>query len=159
MENPEGLAFQVQPKPAEATENLTVVETIYHRSTGEEPTQYDHHFFRALDATGEQPYVRKQEVGVEWKQLDFGWLKGLGVSMFIVRNNEGVSNALVATDDTKWTLSSKSIEIGVGNTEASSIRLVVLPNESFRATPQHGYNWFVRCLNGPAKFTLYAFPR
>jgi len=148
----------VQPSPVNALEKITVTETIYHQVVGEGPTSYPTTFFRVLNFTAEQVWTREQKVGKDWTMIDLGWLKDKPVSLMVIRNEEGFKNVTLPTEDMKPNSTTPILELGVGNTEAQPVRMSIYPGESQRITPQPGFNWFVRCSNGPAKFHVIAFP-
>jgi len=170
LPNPENLHFTEQGvMPAVFNESkplvkLTIVETVYFQAPNEDPQQFSNNVLRVLTDVEEgedpeQPYVRNLTADKEWTPLDFGWLTD-NVSLFIVRNNEGKFSQVIPTEEMRATSNSKHIELGVYFDETiEETGLVVLPSETLRATPKPSAKFFVRCLNGKAKFTLQAFPR
>lgn len=137
-----------------ARDQLTVVETVYHLASGEEPTAAEVRFVRELE-TVEQPYVRKLVIGEEWQPLDFGWVKDIG--MFVLRNDEGAGLQTMPTDEERAAIMAKVLELGTAAWD--NCRWLIFPQDAFRATPKVIEGLVVRCLSGKAKATIYVYPR
>ena len=147
--------------PSKAEEKLTIVEQIYHQAPGEDPTSYSHSYWRVLPVTGEQVLQRRQEAIELWKKIDLVWFEKSPFSMFMIRSEEGKFPHTIPTEEMRATAESKILEVGfckTGETEVQSTHLLVYPNEMARFSPEPGYEWYVRCKNGSARYTLFVFP-
>jgi hypothetical protein len=157
----EDILIDAKPNVTKPSEKITFVETIYHQSGLDNPFAVDHRCIRVLSGRGEQPYYRKTKVGQDWAKLDFGWLaeKVDNVGLVLVRNLEGVFSSVMPTEEMRATAKGKILELGVGNTDARSTHLLILPNEQFRFTPDVGCNYFIRSRSGISEFILHAFAK
>ena len=143
-------------------DRLTVVETVYHRSIGQEPSMFDSRFSRELK-TRDQPYGPRRLVATEkWALVDLGWVKSAG--MIVVRNEEGQHLQANPTEQERAETRRKVLEIAWQETvdnpeieEPSNYSWLVPPGESFRGYPACS-KLLIRCRSGNAKYTLFVVP-
>lgn len=135
-------------------DRLTVVERIYHQNPEEHPTSYESRFSRELQ-TKEQPYVRRATVK-DLRELDTGWIEPEQVGCLFIRNEEGVVRQTILSEGEKAELDRKVIYLGE---DPENLRWMILPGESFRATPTTAKGLLICCPNGPAKCSLHVFPK
>lgn len=130
---------------------LTVVETVYHLSPGEQPKSFETRFSRDLE-TVEQCYERHLLAKEIPTELYFGWLNSVGT--FVIRNKEGINPQQVVSEEEKEQLKRKVLVVSYGNGPG----WLVPPLESVRLTPSTLEGIFVRSLSGDIPFTLFAVP-
>jgi len=136
---------------SEIPDRLTVVETIYHHSAEDNPTQFECRFCRHLKAK-EQPYSRKCKATEEWQALDTGWVERIG--MIQVINEEGRRWDVNPTEEEKAAVAERVIKLRSGSGIWD-----IPPGESFRGCPAAGSLPMVRCQEGVAKFTVNVISR
>lgn len=134
-------------------DRITVVQHIYHQSTGEQPTQIDNNFTRNLE-TIDQPYVRRCKATETKQKLDCGWLQD--VSRIIIINEEGTNLQVVPTDGERKATAAKILELSF---QENGPGWLILPGESFHGSPSDVSNLLIRSLSGITKYTLHALPR
>lgn len=141
---------------------LTVVESLYHQSFGEEPVRVDSRFSRELESD-EQPYSRRLKATEGWQPLDCGWVKDPG--MVCVTNEEGKHFQVNPTKEEKEALARKVLEIlispGQLNRESmgwESLGWLIPPGESFRGCPPSHKIW-IRSQSGVTRFSVFTIPK
>lgn len=132
-------------------DRLTVSERVYHRPIGEEASEFVSAYSHELE-TQEQPYERNCTATEEWQEVDLGWLKD-GVSMLVIRNNEGRRLQRNPTDDVKADIAKRVLLVSPDR----SLPWLVRPKESLRGCPST--RLFIRSQHGPIKYTVFAVPR
>lgn len=141
--------------------NIAVVEVVYCRRPGEEPTAVESRFSRWVHTT-EQPWTRRFNVGADWQPLDCGWVEQ--ASLLHLANNEGKNLRFVPTKEEEEQTQAKVVEVGLSilTTEADRELVepgwVVFPKETMRVQPIDLSRLRVRCRSGTARCTLTLFP-
>lgn len=138
---------------ADVKDRLTVVETVYHRPSGEDATSVESRFSREL-RTINQVYLRRCRATEEWQNLDCGWLSSC--SMLCIRNRAGTNLQVIPSDEERKETARKILEVSY----CSSPRDVwlVYPGESMRASPAQVKELRVRCQSGAVQFDLCLIP-
>jgi hypothetical protein len=129
---------------------LTVVESLYHQGTADEPFNFVSKFERML-MIDEQPYVRQAKATEEWKKLDFAWLNE-GYGTVVIRNEEGTFPNTKPTDEEKQEAEARVLEVGYEN----ETPWLVYPRASMRVCPTKPL--FIRSRSGKSRFTLCVIP-
>lgn len=141
----------------EETARLSVVESIYHQTHGEQPTVVESRFGRWLN-TPEQPYARRFRAGEEWVSLDKGWVED--AAMLVLSNDEGRNPQVVPSEADKRELAQRAVEIGLAQMHGKPPQpfAVVPPGESARFQPTNLETLMLRCWKGSARVTLTLIP-
>lgn len=138
---------------------LTVVESIYHQTTGEQPSAVLTRFSRDLESD-EQPYVRRRRKATpEWQPVDYGWVES--PAMVVIQNDERRllrARATNPTDEERLAAEAKVIELRFADSSHSPVWLI-LPGETMRGSPSPGASLRVRCLAGEAQYNLFVYPK
>jgi hypothetical protein len=65
---------------------ITVVGSVYHQPPEGPPSEVGKPFSVKVSSS-EQPYVRRLDVGPEWRPLEMGWLEGHAIARVVVEND------------------------------------------------------------------------
>lgn len=140
------------PRPTHSS--ITVVEQVYHRQQGGEPTAVGNKWTRHLKSD-EQCYIRHSKLDKEWKPVDLGWLTGddCEIGLLILKNS--------GRDPIEWGIAGREV-IGYGLDEISRVGFI-LPGESIRFHPAEPKLLRVRAMTtlgpkDPPNFSVYVFP-
>ena len=124
---------------------MSIVGNIYHQVPGHNPSSFSLRSKRTLK-TKEEPYLRSppKPLDLDWTVVDLGWLKSC--SVLCIRNLEKLDedNHLRGI-----------LELGIGNV---SLRLRIPPGMTTVVYPEPEEILQIRCLWGPAHYTIYALP-
>ena len=132
---------------------VTIVEKIYHRLPGQSPTLI-RSAFNFLPETEEQLYVRYDQKATEdWTPLDYGWIES--PSLVVIKNTEGQGLSVNPSNKEKADITRRIIQLRLGDGPASELE--VLPGEAQRLRTRQPL--FIRCVNGSARYSLWAIPR
>lgn len=157
-----------QPRSVPKT-RLVVVEMIHHQSGNEDPVSASPSFVRWLP-NEEAAYSpqRKVKVGIDWQEVDVGWVKTVGM-LVIVNHHLKVKMKAESVQDTKGVLevclasiTTTETDGGVGMWAKEKVRildiphLTVLPEESTRFTPVPGKRISIRCREGEGVYSVFA---
>lgn len=165
--SPEEVPPQVAPvdagPPAEITgmpvlspppnNRLTVVETVYHQTFGEQPVSVESRFERELQSD-EQMYQRRKIATEEWQPLDLGWVEEVGC--VVAQNTEGQFLQLIPTPEQRAENAKKILEVAY--LPAAGMVFYVPPGESLRLYPSHPKQLVIRCQAGTVKYTVNIIP-
>jgi len=149
-----------EPSPKPIPDRITVAGYVFHQRSGKEPTSIRASFTRFVenqDKNTTQLYERSLEVGEEWEKLDFGWLNGGKVGIFVVQNHAGAHPQENPTLEEAENDAKKVIEIAYGPTDTLSWQ--VPPGETFFGTPKDADSLYIRSLSNDTEYTLYALPK
>lgn len=137
---------------------LTVVSQIYHQSDTDEPIGIDSRFVLLLKSD-EQAFVRRMKASTDWKDIDFGWLNDIPVSLISIENTSGKKLQTNPTEDEKRDIARRVIALGIMNTEGDVEAFALIrPGEhcSFAPTTR---TYFIQTLDPcPADLTLTVIP-
>lgn len=114
------------PLPTSPPSRITVVETIYHISPGDEPVAIQSSYNRVL-STDEQPCIRRGKTGKEWARIDSGWVDE--PSVVLLQNVDPRANTVTET------VSDRTIEVGIVIGSSVYVVATILPGESMRFSP------------------------
>ena len=134
---------------------LTIVENVYYREPGEQPTMTELSHSRIIDGTG-QVYERRLTATEEWQPLDCGWIEE--TSQLIIRNREGYFLQTNPTEEERKESDSKILEISF-SPEMENECWLVYPTESMRGVPKILAPLFIRSQSGKTRFTLVLYPK
>jgi len=128
---------------------LTVVETVYHQTIDEDPTEVDSRYSRLLKSD-EQPFVRRCKATETPQGIPQEcWLTK--ASMVTIRNLEGVyPGPVLPSQEEKDEIAGLVIIV--------NDLWIVPPGETFRGTPKDLSKVTVSCLQGAARYLLNVFP-
>lgn len=138
---------------AKPKDRLTVVETVYHRPFGQDPTAVETGFTRELK-TAEQVYTRRLTATEDWQSLDCGWLESC--SSLSIENLAGKNLQVVPSEEERAEIAKQVIEICPLGWDG--FPWLVYPGESMRACPSMVTALRIRCLSGKAKFIVSLVP-
>lgn len=166
---PQDLDHEFPPmRPRRETSRLTVQEVVYHQLPGGKATAVGRPFQRELSSEDDHPFVRSLTVGPEWSELPVGWCLDLDSdpprlpSHIHVSNDVGTAARQVSpSQDERKSEASRIVEVAFSPSgEDSPRRFAILrPGTSLRMEPaSSAYPLLVRCLTGPARITVSAFP-
>lgn len=138
------------------SDRITVVEMVYHRSSGEPPVCVESRFSRELE-TSEQPYSRRLKATEQWQSLDCGWLKD-NVGMILIVNSEGRFPQANPTGKEREAAAKKVLEVAHRSLGQKGSWLIP-PGESMRASPSAPLDLVIRSQSGVTKFVVHLYSR
>lgn len=141
-------------KPQEPPDKVTVVEQVYHQSSGNNPYQFSTGFCRRLK-TKEQTYQRTTTVGTDWEPLDCGWL--YNISLLEIKNEEGKPGQFHMDDDDRAETAKRIISLRFG-VVGQWPHILIPPGESCRFSPVSVHAIYISSQHGTARYTLTAIP-
>ena len=140
--------------PPRSTNRITVVEHVYLQSAGEtEPKAVSLSYSRQVEST-EQPYERFCKASRDWSPVDYGWIRDPG--MVIIASKDGKFTQTYPSDEERKAMENRIIEVSLGDYDCV---LTIPPGEALRISPSDSSKVKIRCLGGPARYVVYAFPR
>lgn len=140
-----------------ALSRMTITEMIYHQQPDQQPSVIQSRFVRWL-SNDEQNFVRQLSVGTEWRKLDTGWVKAVG--MLVIRNNEDRLGTIPTTEQAEEQ-AGKTLEISIQHKagEPHAPSAIIRPGESARFEPGEEIFLYIRCRKGEVKTTINAVPQ
>jgi len=156
----EELIRQVTPLEAgdamlQKSDRITAMCTLYHEHFGEQPVSSEASFSAMLDTDDGEVYMRKRvKVGVDWTDLDTGWVTEPGY--VLVTNVTGQGTHLTPTAEQMEVNGKCIVEVGVAGQRCHHIS----PKRFFvvDCIPQEALQ--VRCPSGgSAQINIVVFPR
>jgi hypothetical protein len=139
---------KISPPPKN---RLTVVETVYHQVSGEQPQSVESRFDRELQSD-EQMYQRCKVATEEWQPLDLGWVPDPGT--IVIENNEGILQQVNPTPEQQEELAKKILVLS----QDSGLGFEVRPGESFRFSHDAPGVLLLRCRSGSARYRISVIP-
>lgn len=134
---------------------FTVGGNIYYQIPGSDPVHVPMKYDRGV-LTPEQPWQHSPSggVGPEWIPVDLGWLADC-CGTVVITNREKSSDYPQEND--------KIIELAYGDHDPHDTlerrHLKIPPGEVQPVYPSHPKELYLRCVNGPAKYSITVFPR
>lgn len=143
-------------RPAAAAGHLSVVEQLYHEAP-DHPTPHGHQFSRRLE-TDEQAYSRTLKVGPDWRPLDCGWVRKVG--MLLLVNAEGRFRTVQPTEGERAEAAGRVVEVAFLSALGGDLQpaLLLRPGESQRYEPADAGAIRLRCRGGMARVLLTLIP-
>ncbi len=146
------------PVPRQITiskSRIIVVETVYHQSSGLQPTAVESRYSHNLK-TDEQVYGPRRIVATEeWKPLDVGWVKT--ASLLILSNEEGKNLQVNPTQKEREDIASRVVHLAYRGLHGDGTWMIH-PGHSFRGCPNSLRELFIRCQSGQAECFVTVFP-
>lgn len=143
--------------------SLTAVENIYFRQPGENPKHYATSFTRQVESD-EEPYSRRFKVTKKHETLDFGWVRDVGVGMFLLENLGPPPLQFNPSPEEKVEPKDLAIHLYLINSE-SWARWLIPVGESSRFNPGFDVNGpydnpvRVYCKGGTVRCVVHALPK
>lgn len=135
---------------------ITVVENVYHQIPGENvngppPSR----FYRWLESD-EQAYTRSIKIGMEWQELDLGWLKGKQGALLIITNNLKRLPSRKPSAEEENEFYSKVLEIGILERDGKVTPIAYIPiGEDIRLPPLSLDRYRIRCQTENGKYLIF----
>lgn len=130
---------------------LTVVETVYHRTSNDAdmPSSVSSRYNRNLSTT-EQPYVRITTATDKWQPIPNGWIEKAGLVVIKNLEPDDECNTLeVACQDAITWASQSGVPVQ---------RVLVMQGESVRLQPSNVKDWLIRAPKGNCRFSAHVYP-
>lgn len=135
---------------------LTVVTTVYHQVSDEEPVSFESKFDRTL-LTDESSYKRRMKVTEAWTRLDSGYLEK--ASMVSIANHAGQGLQQIPTYEEAARIKTQHVEVGILCSEANPLAFCSIPpGEEMRFQPSDVAAIWLRCVTGETRVSTVVFP-
>lgn len=156
-----------QTQQADIPNRLTVVDRIYYQEIGQPIYDLETKYAVQLQSKNHQVYEKRMRAGEQWKPLNIQWedMDGNPItqcSELIIRNEEGVFQHTIPTEEEKQEARERVLEIALERSlqdgEIVEPILIVAPGTVMRCQPFALNGFQVRCRKGTARFTLILIP-
>ena len=135
---------------------LTVVTTVYHQVSDEEPISFESKFDRTL-LSDESPYKRRMKISSAWTRLDRGCLEK--ASMVSITNHAGQGLQQIPSFEEAARIKTQHVEVGILCSEAHpSAFCSIPPGEEVRFQPSDVTGIWMRCVTGETRVSTVVFP-
>lgn len=141
----------------QAKDRLTVTETVYHQTPGEEASFINSNFSRELEVK-EEPYTRRCTATEEWQPLDLGWLKDLGVGMLVIRNEQGKIFDKIPTAEEREEEFKRVLQLRYRGDHVNHF-WIIPPTETIKGCPSQAESLLIRSAYKTAKYSLFLVPK
>lgn len=146
-------AGDLAPKPT--LDRTTMVTQLYFARHGEQPAGFDFRCTHAAPPAGEDPWVRRLDIGAAWAAPDLGWLADNAGTMAI-ENTAGTGRTTNPTDKERLAIAAQVIEVSFDGADAPAC--TIPPGGHMVFTPVNAGAVRLRCAVG-CKARLVALPR
>lgn len=149
---------------------VTIVTCLYHQADGMQAVEFEGRYNRTLSSDDAQ-YLRPVKIA-DWQPLDTAWIKQAGV--VAVRNDEMRDLQRIPAPDELAEMQRRILQIGVALPQVSASKgdmwsrakatpeitpiAKIRANELFYFDPVTEVQYFIRCLHGTARCTVFAVP-
>ena len=140
------------PKPQD--DRTTAIMQLYFEQQGEQPVGFDFRCAHKTPPAGEDPWVRRVDVGAEWAPLDFGWLAGKA-GVIAIENQAGRGRTTQPTDAEREATAKQIIEVSFHDTQPACI---IRPGGFLVFEPVVYGDICIRCLAGGVPARLVVLP-
>ena len=141
--------------------SLTIIDTIYHRVQGENPSEIRNTHFQELTSEEQQPYKRQCRVSESGALLDLGWFvdKPSQISYLHLSNDEGKFLTVNPTDEERSAVAAKVLFLSFRKDGRDTPFCQIVPGDSLRLNPTDIASLHLSSASGTTRFTITVYPK
>lgn len=160
LEEPNGPAKKRGP-----LNRVTVVEHVHHQVEGDDTNFVTAKYYRILKTDMAAYKEPNAKIGKDWEPIYTGRIKPADVGVFVILNTTGNNRQVILSQEEQAAIDAAVIQIGkrvvIPDKGVDVITDIVdiPPNRHAHIDPSSSADlYFIRCLKGTAKFTIFVVP-